>query len=275
MKTKVKIVPFALGALIAAGTSVNAQSLINNDPVENRVDAIIENTEDQFEKADDDARFGNQTFQEGWRGSVFASANLTTGNTDTSDVSVGAKVTSTVGAWNQRINLAYEFGEANGTTSKNEIYSLYEVNRDFTERFYGFALVRGQKDFVNNTSDVYLSFGPGYRIVNQRDFTWRVQAGPGYRVSTSGGVVPDFDEAGVSASSRIFYRMNSSVFFTNDTDVIWSNNGTQITNDAGMNVALSGPLSLRVGVKTDYDSNPAPGLKDTDTTTGVALVYAF
>lgn len=266
---------FAAGALFSMTAIAQAQSLNNSDPVAERVDAIVENTTDQFEKADDDQRFGNQTFQQGWRGSVYASADLKTGNSDSTDVSVGAKVNNTNGPWNQTINLAYEYGEASGTTSKNEIYSLYDVNRSFTDRVYGYALLRGEKDFENNTGEVFLGFGPGYRIYNERNLTWRVQAGPGYRVTTNSGVIPNFDEAGLSASSRIYYKFNDAVFLTNDTDVIVSNNSTLVANDLGVNVSLTGPMSLRVGFRTDYDSNPAAGVKSTDTTTGVALVYSF
>ena len=265
----------AAGTLFSMTLNAQAQSLNSSDPVAERVDGIIESTEDQFAKGQDDQRFGNQTFQQGWRGSVYASADLKTGNSDASDLSVGAKVNNSSGPWNQSINLAYEFGEANGTTSKNEIYSLYDVNRNFTDRIYGYGLLRGEKDFQNNTGEVFLGFGPGYRVFNERDLTWRIQAGPGYRISTNSGVIPNFDEAGISASSRLYYRYNESVFLTNDTDVIFSGTSTAVTNDLGVNVSLTGPMSLRVGFRTDYDSAPAAGLKKTDTTTGIALVYSF
>jgi len=263
------------GALLTFPAIASAQSLNNSDPVAERVEGIIEDTEDQFAKGSDANRFGNPEFQEGWRGSVYASADLKTGNSESSDLSVGAKVTNRTGDWNQTVNLAYEFGEAAGTTGKNEIYSLYDVNRNFTDRVYGYALLRGEKDFLNDTGEVFLGFGPGYRVFNEKNLTWRIQAGPGYRVTTNSGVIPNFDEAGISASSRLYYKWSDAVFLTNDTDVIFSSTSTLVTNDLGVNVSLTGPMSLRVGFKTDYDSNPAAGIKSTDTTTGVALVYSF
>ncbi len=263
-------------AALATGVGFsNAQSINNADPVEDRVDAIIENTEDALAQDNDPNRYNTPTFQKGWRGDVYASADLKSGNSDTTDLSIGAKVNNTQGPWNQSINLAYEFGEASGATSKNEIYSLFDVNRSFNDRLYGYALLRGEKDFLNDTGEVFLGFGPGYRIYNSRDLAWRVQAGPGYRVSTQGGIVPDFDEAGISASSRLFYRISDTMSLTNDTDVIFSGSSTLVSNDLGVNVSLSGPLSLRVGLRTDYDSNPAPTLKKMDNTTGIALVYSF
>jgi len=252
-----------------------AQSLNNADPVEDRVDAIIESTEDAMESGDDPNRFSNPTFQRGWRGSVYASADLVTGNSDSTDVSIGTKVTNSSGPWNQTINLAYEYGEASGTTSKNQIYSLYDVNRNFSDRVYGYGLLRGERDFENDTGEVFLGFGPGYRVFNEPNLAWRIQAGPGYRVSTQGLGVPDFDEAGISASSRIFYKFSDNVALTNDTDVIFSDASTLVTNDLGVTVSLTGPMSMRVGIRTDYDSNPAAGLSKTDNTTGVALVYSF
>ncbi len=275
MSTNITNILAASGIALVAAFPAFAQSLNNPDPVQDRVDDIIESTEDALVQSDDDNRFANPTFQRGWRGSVYASVDVKTGNSDTADVSVGSKVTNSNGPWNQTINLAYEYGEAGGATSKNEIYSLYDVNRNFTDRVYGYALLRGERDFQNDTGEVFLGFGPGYRIFNQSDLAWRVQAGPGYRVSTQGLGVPDFDEAGVSASSRLFYKFSDNVTLTNDTDVIFSSNSTLVTNDLGLNVALTGPMSMRVGLRTDYDSNPAAGLSKTDNTTGIALVYSF
>lgn len=276
MKIRQFSVVGAAAALSLSGAiGAYGQSLNSADPVEDRVEAVMEETQDAFELSDDANRFGNSRFQRGWRGNVYLSADTKTGNSDTVDVSVGSKVTNSIGPWNQTINLAYDYGEANGATSKNEIYSLYDVNRDFSERLYGYTLLRGERDFETKTGELFVGFGPGYRVFSERDMTWRVQAGPGYRVSNQGGVVPDFDEAGVSASSRFFYRLSDTMNLTNDTDVIFSSGSTLLTNDLGVNVSLTGPMSMRLGVRTDYDSNPAAGLQKTDNTTGLALVYSF
>lgn len=274
MKALHKTSAIALAILMGSSAIVSAQSLVTDDPVTERVDDIEENVRDQFALSDDANRFGNKNNTPGWRGSVYASADLATGNSDTFDISVGTRMSNRTGLYNQTLSLAYEYGEAGGAETQNELFTLYDVNRSFSDTFYGYGLVRAENDFANSSKDLFAGVGIGYRIYNTPDLAWRVQAGPGYRINglTSG---IDIDEAGVSASSRIYYKMTDTVFLTNDTDIIWSDSNTLVSNDLGVNMSLSGPLSLRAGVRTDYNTDPAVGAKNTDTNTSLALVYTI
>lgn len=264
----------SIAVLLGTTSLASAQSLTTADAIDDRVDNIIENVDDEFALSNDPERSSNVQYAPGWRGTAYLSADLTTGNTETFDVSVGSRVTGGFGPWNQTISLAYEYGEASNAESKNELFVLYDITRDFSDRFYVYGLARAENDFFNDTNDLFVGVGPGFRIFNEENLAWRVQAGPGYRVSDafSGG---DIDEAGVSASSRFFYGFSDTLSLTNDTDVLWSDAGTILSNDAGITWKLSGPLSARFGVKTDYNSDPSAGQVDTDTTTGVALIVAF
>ena len=265
----------ALSVLLGTAAISQAQSLNNADPVAERVDDIVEETQDKFALSNDDQRFGTATMQEGWRGSVYASADLLTGNTDAFDLSVGTRVTNRNGPWNQTISMAYNYAEADGAETKNELFTLYDVNRTISGDFYGYGLARAENNFTTSSSDLFAGVGVGYRIFNTPDLAWRVQAGPGYRINGLSLTGTDIDEAGVSASSRLYYKFSESVFLTNDTDIIWSDSNTLISNDIGVNVQLSGPLSIRAGVKTDYNTDPGAGRKNMDTNTGLALVYSF
>ena len=60
-----------------------------------------------------------------------------------------------------------------------------------------------------------------------------------------------------------------------DTDILGSDINTIVSNDAGMNFKLSNNLSTRVSYRTDYNTDPAAGLKSTDNTLGVSLVLGF
>ena len=62
---------------------------------------------------------------------------------------------------------------------------------------------------------------------------------------------------------------------TNDTDILSSSADTVVTNDFGVNFRMTDTLSTRVSYRTDYTSNPLPGLKSTDNTVGLSLVVGF
>lgn len=129
-------------------------------------------------------------------------------------------------------------------------------------------------DFASNRKDAFVGFGPGYRVINTDDVAWRVQAGVGARYAELQNGVYDTQGAGI-VSSRLFYRIAPTIALTNDTDILGSKANTLVTNDPGVNFELGGGLSTRLGYRTEYDSDPLPGLKHTDNTLNVSLKDSF
>ncbi|KKL97521.1 hypothetical protein LCGC14_1833650 [marine sediment metagenome] len=154
------------------------------------------------------------------------------------------------------------------------------MNRSFTDQFYLFGLGRVQYGIASENrpddyvTDAFIGFGPGYRIINTPNLAWRVQAGPGVRFTEDADDVDETEVAGI-ASSRFFYRINQGVFVTNDTDILYSDANTRVTNDLGVSVSMTDTLSTRLSYFTDYNSDPAPGIENTDNTIKASLVYSF
>lgn len=103
---------------------------------------------------------------------------------------------------------------------------------------------------------------------------WRIQAGPGARYIEDQLGADETEVAGI-ASSRFYYKISDAAFLTNDTDVLFSDTDTVATNDLGVTFQMSDVLATRVSYRTEYNSEPLPGLKSTDNTLGVSLVYGF
>ena len=99
-------------------------------------------------------------------------------------------------------------------------------------------------------------------------------AGPGVRYFKDVDDNSD-TEVGFIASSRFFYAITDTVAFTNDTDILGSEVNTIVSNDAGVNFKVSNSLSTRLSYRTDYNTDPTPGLKSTDNTLGASLVLGF
>ena len=123
-------------------------------------------------------------------------------------------------------------------------------------------------------TDAFLGFGPGYRAINTAGHTWRVQGGPGIRYFQDVTGASE-TEVGFIVSSRYYYAFNDTMSFTMDTDILGSDINTVVTNDAGINYKMSNNLSTRVSYRTNYNTDPAAGLKSTDNTLGVSLVLGF
>ncbi|MGJ8547380.1 MAG: DUF481 domain-containing protein [Sulfitobacter sp.] len=271
-------------ALMAAAPAFAQAALTGIEGLNDQIDDITEKATDDLADANDTDRFGASGVAQGWRGSFALSASGTSGNTDTGEVSGAGRLTYGLGDWNHLIGFAVEYGESNGIKSEEKFFATYEANRYFTPEFYMFALGRYQYDGVlvddsdtildGSETDAFIGFGPGYRVLNQPNHTWRVQAGPGARYFKDATGVSE-TEVGFIASSRYFYSFSDTVSFTMDTDILGSEANTVVSNDAGVNFKVSDNMSTRISYRTDYNTDPAAGLKSTDNTVGVSLVMGF
>lgn len=271
-------------ALMVAAPAIAQQKITGVEALNDQIDDITDDVNKDIARGNDAERFGPNGVAQGWRGSLALTASGTSGNTDTGELSAAGRLTYGVGDWNHLIGFATEYGESNGIKSEEKFFATYEGSRYFSDQFYAFGLARVQYDGLlvdqnNNVrngseTDAFLGFGPGYRVLNDENHTWRVQAGPGVRYFED--VTGNSEtEIGFIASSRYYYAFNDTVSFTMDTDVLGSDVNTVISNDAGVNFKMSDNLSTRVSYRTDYNTDPAAGLKSTDNTIGVSLVLGF
>ncbi|WBU57837.1 DUF481 domain-containing protein [Paracoccus sediminicola] len=270
--------------------------------VEDRLDDIEESVEDDFARANDADRFGPQDRRQGLFGGVSMTYAGSTGNDESQDFALAGRMSYNQGPFAQSVGLGIEFGEdSDGDKDQEETYAIYDAQYYFNDRFYAFALGRINQDGMveeelndlndglltaeeideldgRKKRDAFLGFGPGYRILNTPDTTWRVQAGVGVRYTQAVDYTEDDNlasdtETGYIASSRFYHRFNDMIFVTNDTDYITSDSaGDEITNEFGVNYKMSDQLATRVSYSTEYQENREIR---TDNVLGVSLVYGF
>jgi putative salt-induced outer membrane protein len=234
-------------------------------------------TQRELARAEDEARFGTAAVAPGFQGSVALTGAGSWGNTDSADLGIAGRFTFGADPVNHSFALGVEYGESDDDRDRNRVLGVYDLTYDFTPQFYGFGIVRGQYDEFASTNeiDIFAGVGPGIRVINTEDVAWRVQAGPGYRYTKNVDTGDTEDEFAGIASSRFFYRVTSDMFLTNDTDVIYSDIDTLVSNDLALNTRLTGPLSARVSLRTDYSTDPAPGNRSTDNYLTLGVVYSF
>ncbi len=276
MKFTSKLASVSALALVMSATTVFAQgALVGTEALDDRIDDIQEDVADAFADSEDEQRRGMNQYAQGWTGSLSASLAATDGNTDTGDAAIGARFRYGNGPWNHTFGLGYEYGQANDVVDEENAFVVYDVNRYVNDSFYVFGLGSLQYDkFASNKYDAFLGVGPGYRILNSDDVSWRVQAGPGIRYVEDQAGNDDTETAGI-ASSRFYYKYSELVFLTNDTDVLFSDVNTVATNDLALNYKLSDSFSTRFSYRTEYNSDPLPGLDKNDNKLSAAVVYGF
>lgn len=263
--------------------------------VDDNITDIEDAVEDSFERSADADRFGPSDRRQGLFGNMSLSYTGRTGNVENQDFALAGRIQHNQAPFAQSIGLSVEFGEDDaGNKDKEEVAAIYDAQYYFNDRFYAFALGRFQIDglvdgFDNADEslrdieedddlrrDGFLGFGPGYRVINTDTTTWRVQAGLGVRYTQTGAqhmADESETEMGYIASSRVYHRFNDTVFITNDTDLISSDEGGEVlANEFGVNFKMSNRLATRLSYTTEYQSERAIR---TDNTLGVAVVYGF
>lgn len=286
-------------------TGANATGI---SEVDDRITDISDAVEDDFDRSADSDRFGPASHRQGLGGNMSLSYAGTDGNSENQDLAIAGRVHYNADPFAQSVGLAIQFGEnEDGTKDQEDVSAIYDAQYYFNDRFYGFALGRleidgladgrdnSNENLVDTTEygdlrrDAFIGVGPGYRILNSDETTWRVQAGIGYRYTQTAfqyladeqgwgaaeGYNGDDSDSDVAyiISSRAYHRFNENLFLTNDTDILSSDAaGESITNELGLNFAMTNALSTRVSYKTEYESERATR---TDNTLGVAVVYGF
>lgn len=264
-------------ALMVATSAVFAQSEITGTSALNdRLDDIDEAIADDLARSNDDNRFGNPEFRPGLSGSASLGYSGKTGNNESQEFSAGARLRYAQGPFVQTLGVALDFADDNGVKTKEDVFAVYDGNYYFNDQLYAFILGRVETDGLANATnenkvDGFIGVGPGYRIVNTPDVTWRVQAGVGVSYLKDGADNSE-TETGYIASSRAYYRFSDAVFGTMDTDILKSDSALRINNDLGVNFQVSDQFSTRISYLTEYNDSRAIR---SDNKVGLSLVYGF
>lgn len=273
--TKNAFIVAAIAAVVAS--SASAQTLIGRDTVAgDRNEDLIEAIEDDAERELD--RFGNEGRPQGFSGSVALRGIVQSGNTETTNIGIGSDMNYVFGPNGIELQLNYAFSDDDETEAEESLFYGLEYTRDFNSQFFGFAKLQGSADSATDAqyeTDTFLSFGAGYRVFNEADRQWSVQAGPGYRFAELNDVTDgEVSEGAFGVSSDYAQKLSDTLFVTNDTDVIWSESDTVVFNDLALSIAMTDALALRTSVLTEYHTEPGTA-EDTDNTFGVSVVYSF
>lgn len=270
----------SVAALLLAAPAFAQGSVVGTNAIDEQITDIESDVARELERSNDEDRFGNPELRQGMSGSASLSYTGRTGNTESQELTIGARLRHASGRFVQTLGFAVEFNEAGGISEAEDIFAVYDGNYYLNDRFYVFALGRMSTDGLADVAadpantyetDAFVGVGPGFRVVNTETVAWRVQVGVGLSYLEN-GLGQTEEEVGYLAASRFYYRFNDNIFATNDTDVLSSDSALRVNNDLGLNFKMTDSFSTRVSYLTEYNDSRA--IK-TDNKVGVALVYGF
>ena len=219
-----------------------------------------------------------------WDGEGTLSAGFSSGNSNTSDAGIGIKTQRDGIDWRTNINATLDYGETEGIESKNRTFVSLQSDRKFARDIWS---AYGRTSFERNEvaglqHRIFLGTGLGYRPLDGDIVEWSLEGSPGIkferRLEDRDTETPYYDDTetfAMRAGSRFAYQLNEHVKFANDTNLIYSDQSTQIRNDLSLTAALVQNISARLSFDVRHDTEPPQNVEPTDTSTRISLVYGF
>lgn len=221
------------------------------------------------------ARARQQGFFEGWSGEGEVGASLTTGTSRNTTVAVGATLAKDGVDWRHRIVASANYQRSNGNTTAGRYLASYEANYKFSERLYALGLLQWEQDkFAGFTRRFSESVGVGYNILTGPEFTWQISGGPAWRQTK---LVTHATENDMSArlATQLLWKINPSTSFTEDAGAYLGGSDNTYFSTTALTTKILGDLSARMSFNVVMESDPPPGIEDTNTISRFTLVYSF
>lgn len=268
----------ALAAVTAGAATAQTATFDNQDQSSTAVDKINEQITSDADR--NLGAFGTEGREIGTYGSVSVRGTSTSNDGSTeNDLGLGLRYGSFDGVNAYDVTASFAYGTLDGVETKNQTLLGLNYARNFGSAFFAYGKANASFDKLSTTAgeftqDLFVGAGIGYRIFNDRDTQWSVQAGPGYRVATAVGG-EEVNQAAASVSSNLYKSLSEGIYLSNDTDVIYSEYATTVKNELALNVSVSDNLTMRTSYTTNFNDQTDNSFKDAENTLGVSLVYGF
>ena len=220
-------------------------------------------------------KLASQGFFEGWSGSGEAGGFISSGNTSTKGIAVGANLVKETRSWKHSLRGFVDFQRQDGVTTRERYFAGYEGNYNITPNFYALATLAYEKDRFSGFDRRFSeSLGLGYKLVNTDSIKLAIEGGPALRQTryTSG-----FDDSAFAArgAGSLNWTISPSLTFTENATIFYDSFNTSVQSITALTAKLGGALSARASFQYNNESNPPAGRKNSDTTSRVTLVYSY
>jgi len=238
------------------------------------IDAMIAEHSTQAAAAKEE-KLRQAGFFDNWKGEGQAGAFLTTGNSETSGVTVGLALTKEGLRWRFKFRALADYQRDNGETSRNQILVGFEPNYKFDERLFAFGLAQYERDrFQGFTARETLGGGLGYRLIATDRVTFDVKAGPTWRHTEFVNALSD-DTIDALIGANLAWQISDTFKLTEDASAYLGSGNSSLMSLTALDAKLGGAFSARLSYQINYESDPPLGFGKTDTQSRVTLVYGF
>lgn len=239
----------------------------------------------EAKKADELRALRSAGLFERWTGKGEIGGSRATGNSDTFGLT-GAITLNRKGIdWSHRISARADFQEDSGRTRREKFFADYEPRYDLRDDLFLYGLAQYERDRLQGTAARYaLSGGLGYKVLDSERMDLSIKAGPAVRLTRTTDGKSDTRVAGLFGLD-FDWQLIERLKFTQDMNAVAETGGaalllvdsqsTTLRLVSGIEAKITDRLSTRMSYALDYDSEPLPGKRTTDTLTRFSFVYGF
>ena len=217
-------------------------------------------------------------YEDPWSGSIGFGASGSRGNTEELVINANANFKREVEDDRLYLGALVNYTEQEDTVTANEYIANGRLEHDFSERQFVYGQASLESDeFEDIELRSRLLGGIGHFFIQEEDLTFKGLAGAGVQKESydSGGSSTD---PLLQLGYNLEYLHNDWVRFLHNLMYLPSLDDFgdyRLVLDASVELPLGteSPWAVRAGINSQYDSEPEPGVEDTDTKYLLNLVY--
>lgn len=216
-----------------------------------------------------------------WSGSGQVGGSVATGNSDAIAVAVGINLKREGLAWRHVVTASADVQRDRGTTTQ-ELFGLSgQSDWKFSSRGFAFVRLGWER---NRQAGINARFtetaGLGYALIQRPGLAWSVEGGPGFsqtRFSAPrepGGTTRE-NRFAARGATNLVWDLGPTTQFKQNASILYQSQNTAISATSALTARLIGALATRLSFTLAHETDPPPGLINTDTISRISLVYDF
>ena len=248
-----------------------------------------------YQKKVEDARvakLATASLAENWTGAANLGLNFSQGNSKISNIYLGVAMQRDGLQWRHKVHADVDFLKNFGVTTRKHYDASFESNYKVNDRLYVFGLLGWESDKYAGYSRRFTeSVGVGYRVINEPNLTFDVEAGPSARQTHSVVGNPAFltdptqplfipatpyatSNIGGRVNGDLLWKLSNTISFTENLGALFDKASTSTYSKTALNAKLTDHITASAGLDIRHESKTFAA-KKTDTAERFTIGYAF
>jgi putative salt-induced outer membrane protein len=231
---------------------------------------------------------GNARAQDSWSTRNEVGFVAARGNSSAETANAKIEIIREINKWKYTLATSGLYGRSAGITTAQHVDGRFQTDHAFSERSFWFGALRYEDDrFSGFDYQTTATTGVGRKFIDTDATKLSIQIGAGLRAlrpellvrdpltnEVLARVLGDRTQDGVVNGALSFsHAFNDHTRVLNSLLTEAGQANTLTRNDLSLEVKMIKTFAVSIGLSVRHNSEPAPGLKRTDTLTTVNLVY--